>query len=64
MTCLARSIAVLIAALALTAIVTIASKRIGWTNYWGGFVYAPFALIVAVLLATAMTKKGDKETRQ
>jgi hypothetical protein len=49
----------LVAALALTATTTIVSKRIGWTNYWGGFVYAPFALIVAVLFAAVIAKKRD-----
>jgi len=51
--------ALLVAALALTAIMAVASNRIGWTSYWGGLFYAPFALIVAVLLAAAITKKRD-----
>jgi len=54
----------LAAVLALTAIAAIASGRPGWTNYWGGFVYAPFALVVAALFALAIVKRRDVgETR-
>lgn len=51
-------------ALATSAAVAIASGRLGWTNYWGGFVYAPFALIVAVLFFTFIIKKGDRSTQR
>ena len=49
----------LIAVLALTAIATVASGRLGWTNYWGGFVYAPFAVLVAALFTFALVKRRD-----
>jgi hypothetical protein len=49
----------LLFALTVAATAAIASGRLGWSNYWGGFVYAPIALLVAVLLAIALAKKSD-----
>jgi hypothetical protein len=42
--------------LGVSAIGALISGRLGWTNYWGGFVYAPFALIGAGLLAAVTFK--------
>jgi hypothetical protein len=50
----------LVVSLATSAVVAIAFERLGWTNYWGGFVYAPYALIIAVLFAVWLTKKGNR----
>jgi hypothetical protein len=49
----------LLCSLATSALVAAASNRLGWTNYWGGVVYAPFALLVAVLVVVAIAKKRD-----
>jgi len=46
-------------ALGTSAVVALASGRLGWTNYWGGFVYAPFALLIAVFLALVIARKRD-----
>ncbi len=54
----------LVVSLATAAVVTMASKGLGWRNYWGGFVYAPFALIMAMLLALAMVIKRNRPTRK
>jgi uncharacterized membrane protein len=40
----------LVSALAIAAVAAIASGRLGWRNYWGGVVYAPFAALIAALL--------------
>jgi len=40
----------LVCLLAGPALAAIISGRLGWQNYWGGFVYAPIALIVAALM--------------
>jgi len=48
---------VLISVLAGTALVAITTGRLGWKNYWGGFVYAPFALVIALLVAMAAVKR-------
>jgi hypothetical protein len=39
----------LIGILAGQAALALMSGRLGWRNYWGGFVFAPFVLIVVVL---------------
>ena len=56
----------LVTSLAITALLAIATKRLGWTNYWGGFVYAPFALVIAVLvtLATVNRPRTGKAPRR
>ncbi len=54
----------LVCSLATSALVAVASNRLGWTNYWGGFVYAPFALLVAVLPVVAIAKKRDGITNR
>jgi len=46
----------LVCLLAGTAVTAIFSGRLGWQNYWGGFVYAPFALIVAALMVIVFVK--------
>jgi hypothetical protein len=54
-----------VCALAGAAVTAIASGRPGWRNYWGGFVYAPIALAVAVLLvAVALKRRGDASPRK
>jgi hypothetical protein len=54
----------LVASLATSAVFATASGRLGWTNYWGGFVYAPFALIIAMLFAVLLSKKGNRKVDQ
>jgi hypothetical protein len=46
----------LVCVLAVPALAAIISGRLGWQNYWGGFVYAPFALLVAALLVIVIVK--------
>jgi len=46
----------LVCVLAGTALTAIISGRLGWQNYWGGFVYAPFALLITVLLVVVIVK--------
>jgi hypothetical protein len=36
---------------------------LGWTNYWGGFVYAPFAIVVGLLVLVAALKKPSRRRR-
>lgn len=36
--------------LVLTGIMYMAKGLIGWSNYWGGLVYSPFAVLVGLLL--------------
>lgn len=52
----------LVICLGATAIVAIAGGRLGWANYWGGFVYAPIALTAAVLFGIYLVKnRGGRE---
>ena len=43
------------------ALMAIISGQLGWQNYWGGFVYAPFALIVAALMVIVFVKGARLE---
>jgi hypothetical protein len=36
---------------------------LGWTNYWGGFVYAPFAIVIGLLLLVVVFKKPPRRRR-
>ena len=54
----------LVASLAMSAVFATASGRLSWTNYWGGSVYAPFALIVAILFAVMLAKRGNRTVNQ
>jgi hypothetical protein len=36
---------------------------LGWHNYWGGFVFAPFAIIVGLLMIAAAFKRPSKRKR-
>lgn len=51
----------LVCVLAGPALAAIISGRLGWQNYWGGFVYAPFALIVAALMVIVFVKGARLE---
>ncbi len=53
-----------VCSLATSGLGAVGSNRLGWTSYWGGFVYAPFALLVVVLLVVAMAKKRDGITNR
>jgi len=46
------------------ALMAIISGQLGWQNYWGGFVFAPFALIIAALLAIVAVKKQRQSPTQ
>jgi len=35
----------------------------GWTNYWGGLVYAPFAVVIGLLLFVVVFKKPSRRGR-
>jgi hypothetical protein len=54
----------LVVFLATSALVALAAGRLGWTNYWGGFVHAPIALIIAVLLAMFVIKKDARREQR
>jgi hypothetical protein len=47
----------LLAALTLSALVALSSGRLGWTNYWGGMVFAPAVLLIVVLAILAERKR-------
>jgi hypothetical protein len=49
--------------LAATAVAAMTSGRLGWLNYWGGFVYAPFGLAIAVLIVLVALKRRRDSTR-
>lgn len=36
---------------------------LGWTNYWGGFVYAPFAIVIGLLVFVVVFKKPSRRHR-
>jgi 4-hydroxybenzoate polyprenyltransferase len=46
------------------AMVTMMSGRLGWTNYWGGPVFAPFVLVATVLLILAVAKLRQEPTNR
>ena len=46
------------------AMVTMMSGRLGWTNYWGGPVFAPFVLVAAVLFIFAAVKLRQEPTER
>jgi len=46
----------LVCVLAGPALAAIISGRPGWQNYWGGVVYAPFALLIAALFVIVIMK--------
>ena len=52
----ASGMLLLIAVLAGQAVLALMSGRLGWRNYWGGFVFAPFAILVAVLCIIMILK--------
>jgi membrane protein implicated in regulation of membrane protease activity len=54
----------LVCALAGAAVAALISGRLGWKNYWGGFVYAPFALGIAVLLVVATLRRRERSSRR
>jgi 4-hydroxybenzoate polyprenyltransferase len=54
----------LIALLVGKATVTMMSGRLGWTNYWGGPVFAPFVLVAAVLFIIAAVKLRQEATER
>ena len=37
---------------------------LGWSNYWGGFVFAPFAIVIGVLAIIAAFKKPSALKRK
>ena len=43
--------------------VTLYGGSLGWTNYWGGFVYAPFAIAGGLLLFVVAFKKPSHRRR-
>src|SRR5437899_10064043 len=49
-------------ALVTSGVGALATGRLGWTNYWGGFVFAPFALIIAALLIVAAFRKPSPDS--
>ena len=55
---------VVIGILAGSALRAMMSGRLGWTNYWGGFVFAPFVLITALLLIIAVLKERRRPTER
>jgi hypothetical protein len=44
------------------AMVTMVSGRLGWTNYWGGPVFAPGVFVAAVLFIIAAVKLRQEAT--
>jgi hypothetical protein len=46
------------------AMVTMMSGRLGWTNYWGGPVFAPFVFVTAVLFIIAAVKLRQETTKR
>jgi hypothetical protein len=53
----------LIVVLAASGVSALAPGRLGWTNYWGGFVFAPFAIGVAILWAFIELRRPIFELR-
>jgi peptidoglycan/LPS O-acetylase OafA/YrhL len=53
-----------IGALAGSAVTAMMSGRLGWTNYWGGFVFAPVVLIGALLLIIVVLKERGRPTEK
>jgi Flp pilus assembly protein TadB len=43
--------------------VTLYRGSLGWTNYWGGLVFAPFAIVVGLLVFVAVFKKPAQRRR-
>jgi hypothetical protein len=35
---------------------------VGWRNYWGGLVYAPFAIVIGLLLIALLFKRAPPGT--
>jgi membrane protein implicated in regulation of membrane protease activity len=56
--------AVVVCALTATGIGALTTGRLGWSNYWGGFVFAPFALIIAGLLAVKVIRGRATPTKR
>ncbi len=51
-------------ALGVGALVDLANGRLGWTNYWGGFVFAPFGLLIAALLIVGALRKRPHDSER
>jgi hypothetical protein len=56
--------ALIVCGLVGSALMAIISGRLGWQNSWGGFVYAPFALLIAALLVIVFMKHDHSLSRQ
>jgi hypothetical protein len=51
---------VLVCVLAGSALMAMVSGRLGWKNYWGGFVYAPIALGIVILFVIAVLNQRGR----
>jgi hypothetical protein len=49
--------------LAIGGAVHVYRGSLGWTNYWGGFVYAPFAIVIGLLMIIVVFKKPSRRRR-
>ena len=47
-----------------TGIATLYRGLLGWHNYWGELVFAPFASIVGLLMIAAAFKRPSKRKRR
>jgi hypothetical protein len=52
----------LLCTLIASGVLALATSRLGWTNYWGGFVFAPFTIIGAVQFSSSspVSRIGDE----
>ena len=49
--------------LTITGIATLERGLLGWHNDWEGFVFAPFGIIVGLLMITTAFKRPSKRKR-
>jgi hypothetical protein len=52
-----------VCAMGVSSIVAIATHRPGWYNYWGGFVYAPFGLVIVVVATIWLLRGAPSPTK-
>lgn len=55
--------AILLLVLVLTGVMYMAKGSIGWSNYWGGLVFPPFAVLVGLLLLYVVIFHWDRLIR-
>ena len=55
---------ILAVVLAIAGAVHMYRGSLGWTNYWGALVYAPFAVVIGLLMIVVAFKKPSRRRRK